>query len=353
MKHLIIITLIINLFCSSQAEAWGFFAHQRINRLAVFTLPPEMLGFYKYYIRYITENAVNPDKRRYAVVGEAPRHYIDIDVYDRIFKDSAVYKMPRYWQQAVQMFGEDSLQAYGIVPWHIQRMKFQLTEAFKTKNLSQILRVSTDLGHYIGDANVPLHTTENYNGQLSNQVGIHGFWESRLPELFIDTYDFFVARAQYLPNTQLKAWEAVINAHLALDSVLRFEKELSQKFSEDKKYAFEERNRLIMRTYSRDFASAYHRLLNGQVERRMKAAIKMLGDFWFTCWVDAGQPDLDDLLQPDVLQKENDSLELEKKQWLEPKLPARIEGDAQLLRHPQDCCGSNRYLAYYRRKIKN
>jgi len=63
----------------SCAHAWGFFGHKRINRMAVFTLPPELVGFYKYHIEYITEHAVDPDKRRYAVEGEAPRHYIDID----------------------------------------------------------------------------------------------------------------------------------------------------------------------------------------------------------------------------------------------------------------------------------
>ena len=66
-----------------------------------------------------------------------------------------------------------------------------------------------------------LHTTENYNGQLTKQIGIHGFWESRLPELYADEYNFFVGKANYIENTQLKAWEAVTNAHLALDSVLK------------------------------------------------------------------------------------------------------------------------------------
>jgi hypothetical protein len=42
------------------------------------------------------------------------------------------------------------------------------------------------LGHYIGDAHVPLHTTSNYNGQKTNQHGIHGLWESRIPEQLFD-----------------------------------------------------------------------------------------------------------------------------------------------------------------------
>jgi len=71
---------------------WGFFGHQRINRLAVFTLPPEIFKFYKLHIDYITENAVNPDQRRYAVKEEAPRHFIDLDNYS----DSLRKKLPTY-----------------------------------------------------------------------------------------------------------------------------------------------------------------------------------------------------------------------------------------------------------------
>lgn len=271
---------------------WGFFAHQKINRMAVFRLPPEMITFYKHHIQYITENAVNPDRRRYAVDYEAPRHYIDLDVYG----DSAVFKMPRYWNHAVEKFTEDTLQAYGIVPWHVNFVTYQLTEAFKKNNAEDILRYSADLGHYIADANVPLHTTENYNGQLTGQYGIHGFWESRLPELFSDDYDFFIGKAEYVENTQLAIWDAVKDAHLALDSVFGFEKKLTKKMADDRKYSSELRGNVNVKVYSRDFSKAYHNMLGDQVKRRMRNSIKMVGDYWFTAWVNAGQPDLDILI---------------------------------------------------------
>lgn len=292
-KFLIVVTILIPIF----GEGWGFFAHQKINRLAVFTLPPEMIGFYKYNIQYITENAINPDQRRYAVKNEAPRHYIDLDVYG----DSAVYKMPRYWIEAVEKYTEDTLQAYGIVPYHISRVSRWLTEAFKKKDPEQILRLSADLGHYIADANVPLHTTENYNGQLTGQYGIHGFWESRLPELFFGDYDLLTGKAKYVENLQLYAWEAVVNAHQALDSVLLFEKQLTNKYPDSKKYGYEERGNTTVRTYSFDFSSDYHRKLNGMVERRMRASIQMVGDYWMSCWVKAGQPDLSQFLETNIL----------------------------------------------------
>src|SRR5690554_2508191 len=108
MKKLFLILLLI-LIGNEGLYAWGFYAHRRINRLAVFSLPVEMIGFFKENIQFITENAVNPDRRRYAVEGEAEKHYIDADVYG----DSAIYTLPRYWDQAVERYGKDTLHAYG------------------------------------------------------------------------------------------------------------------------------------------------------------------------------------------------------------------------------------------------
>lgn len=290
----------------SKEIRWGFHAHRKINRLAVFTLPPEMIGFYKKNIQYLIEKSVNPDMRRYVNKLEAPRHYIDLDVYG----ENALDSLPRYWKQAVEKYTEDTLQAYGIVPWHINRVRYRLTDAFKERDLERVLRYSADLGHYVGDANVPLHTTENYNGQFTGQYGIHGFWESRLPELFSDDYDFFVGKANYLDNPQLEAWKAVTLANNALDSVLLFEKQLTTKFGGDKKYAFETRGSGTIRVYSYDFSKAYHDRLSGMVERRMQSAVKMVGDFWYTCWVDAGQPILEDAI---IEESEKEKIEVNPK----------------------------------------
>jgi hypothetical protein len=271
-----------------QVKAWGFFAHKKINRQAIFSLPPEMIGFYKHNMDYITENAVNPDKRRYAIIGEAEKHYFDADAYG----DSAIFKIPRYWNLALEKFSEKDLREHGILPWNVFQVKMQLTAAFRNRDKKAILRLSADLGHYIGDLNVPLHTTKNYNGQLTDQYGIHGLWESRLPELFSNDYDYFVGKAEYHFNPQLSAWKTITQAHMALDSVLNFEKQLSKSFPKDKKYSFEERGGINTKVYSLSFSTSYHQLLNGQVERQLKSAIKLAADFWFTAWIDAGQPDL-------------------------------------------------------------
>lgn len=304
------VVLLLNLLFPFLSGFWGFYAHQKINRLAVFTLPPEMIGFYKKNIAYLEEASVNPDKRRFSVPEEAPRHYIDIDH----FGDSALQKVPRYWADAVSVYSEDTLKAYGILPWHLNRMYYRLRDAMMIGDPEQILRISAESGHYIADAHVPLHTTENYNGQLTGQEGIHAFWESRLPELFSTQYDFFVGRAEYISNIQLAAWNAIQQSHAAVDSVLDIERSLTVKMG-DKKYSFETKGRQTAKVYSQEYSKAYHQALQKMVERRMRASIKMIGDFWYTAWIDAGQPDLRSLLQKEPSEEQLKERAAELERW--------------------------------------
>jgi len=287
---------------------WGFFGHRKINRLAVFILPVDMITFYKANINYIEEASVNPDRRRLAVPGEAPRHYIDMDEYGK--------QLPFYWKEAQEKFGNDSLQAHGILPWHIYRVYFELKDAFVVRDPEKILRLSADIGHYIADAHVPLHTTKNYDGQLTDQVGIHGFWESRLPELFSNDYDLFTGKAVYLDNVQLAAWKAVGQSHLAVDSVLKLDKELSAKWGE-KKFGYESKGKLTVKVFSESYSKAYNDLLQDMVEKQMRSAILMTGSVWYTAWVDAGQPDLKSLINYKPTEEELKKRQEELKKWKE------------------------------------
>jgi hypothetical protein len=255
-----------------------------------------MMLLYKTHIAFITEHAVDPDKRRYAVAGEGARHYIDIDHYGTHAFDT----LPKKWTDALAKFPEDSLVAHGIVPWWIQSMLHRLTAAFKEKNETEILKFSAEIGHYIADAHVPLHTNSNHNGQFTGQQGIHGFWESRVPELLADPeWDFFIGKAQYLKDPAGFIWQRVRESTAAADSVLKFEKALTASFPADKKFSFENRNGAVIRQYSTAFTRAYDRKLKGMVERRMRMAIFSVASFWYTAWIDAGQPDLSRLSNKD------------------------------------------------------
>ena len=272
------------------SASWGFHSHKMINRLAVFTLPPSMVSFYKYHIHDITQGAVRADQRRYAIKEEAPRHYIDLDYYGP--------GVPEQWQDVQELYLSDSLQAHGILPWHLRLIKFKLTKAMVSQDAGAIISLSADAGHYIADAHVPLHTTSNYNGQKSGQHGIHGFWETRIPELLWDSFDLWVGKARYRNNYYCDLWDVLWNSYSGVDSVLNIEKRLTITFSPDSKFGYEQRNQQVVKVYSRRFSRAYHRQLNRQVEHKVRDAIKFIGDFWYTCWIDAGQPNLHQLTKP-------------------------------------------------------
>lgn len=283
--------ILLFLFLSLQLSCfcWGFFAHQKINYYAVFLLPPQMLTFYKPHIDFLSTHATDPDKRRYVFAAEGPRHYIDLDFYGAHALDT----LPHRWDSAVVKFAEDTLLQHGVVPWWVQTMQYRLTQAFKEKNETKILKLSAELGHYVADAHVPLHASSNHNGQYTNQQGIHGFWESRIPELLADKeWDFFIGKAGYIKNVSDFIWKRVQESAAAADTVLLLEKQLTATFPTDQKFAFENRNGKVVRQYAQTFSKAYDALLKGMIERRMRQSIYAVACLWYTAWVDAGQPDL-------------------------------------------------------------
>lgn len=307
MKKLLLFLLLI--FIQISSSGWGFYAHRQINQYAVYLLPPALIKFYKPHIPYLYEHAVDPDKRRYAVTVEGPRHYIDIDHYGKFpYPD-----LPRNWDSAVARYGLDSLNKYGIAAWWIQTMLQRLSFAFREKDHLKILKLSAELGHYLGDIHVPLHASSNHNGQHTGQHGIHGFWESRIPELLAPKHwDFYIGKAVYLKDPLHFTWDRVLESAAAADTVLKFEKQLNAEFPPDRKFSFEMRNGLIIRQYSSEYSIAYDRLLNNMVERRMRESIFAVACFWYTAWVNAGQPDLNTSGPTISPIAENDSLSL---QW--------------------------------------
>jgi len=380
-------------FLKNTPPAWGFFAHKRINRLAVLTLPPQMMVFFKPNIDYITDHAVDPDMRRYATKFEAPRHYIDLDNYGEPPFDA----LPRRWNDAmmaftdiwmvrasgdtVLLFGKskplqevwtrdykkwfndqvmsryyqddatvnvDSLRAFlsfmgrkeqpkaafyreylsqhGVLPWNLSRMQRQLTDAFRQRDSRRILKLTSDMGHYIGDAHVPLHTCSNYNGQKTEQHGIHGFWESRIPELFADdSYDYFVGKPEYVERTDDWFWQIAFDSNKLVDSVLGLEKSLRRTFPLDRQMCPDMRSGVMSVMPCRDFAAAYQDAMNGMVERRMKAAIHAVSSAWYTAWADAGEPDLSKMNTPIVSEEERKEAERLRNQFNQGKILGRAE----------------------------
>ena len=111
-----------------------------------------------------------------------------------------------------------------------------------------------------------------------------------------ESYDYFVGKSRYIAGVLDFAWDAVQASNSSVDSVLMLEKMLTAEFPSDQKYTFEQRGQAMVQVYSKGFCDAYNARMNGMVERRMRDAIIAVGSIWYTAWVDAGQPDLSNLI---------------------------------------------------------
>jgi hypothetical protein len=272
---------------------WGFLVHRTINQLAVYRLPGPMRDFFWQNRAYLVQQAPRPDVRRNSDPQEAPRHFIDLEAYG----DSAAWKMPLHWDDAVRQYTMDTLRKYGYVPYEVQRVKGLLTAAFRRRDRDSILYYSADLGHYVGDANVPLHSTINYDGQLTGQRGLHSLWESAVPDVAMDGWSLHDGhRAQYLEDPGAAIWSAVRRANGMVRDVVAEELEASKGMPDTVKYHKEQRNGREYRTYTRTFVQDYAARLGDKIHGQLLNSADLIADFWYTSWVDGGKPDLDSLL---------------------------------------------------------
>jgi hypothetical protein len=216
---------------------------------------------------------------------EAARHYIDLDKYDL----NAIAFLN--FEKATLIYSKDSLQQHGIVPWIITLMKTRLKQAFLNRDTLQVIKISAELGHYIADAHVPLHTTSNYDGQKTNQVGIHAFWESRIPEMLQADLEEWSIPASYITDLQKDTWEWILEAHTYVDTLLQIEANLNARTKPVNKYIFLKKGSLLTKTYAPTYAKEYHKLLNKQIEHQFNQAVQHIGNVWYSAWLEAGQPD--------------------------------------------------------------
>jgi hypothetical protein len=285
MKKLLPLVLVAALF---SLGSWGFLVHRTVNQLAIYRLPDDLQVFFLSEKDYLVKHSVRPDLRRNKDSTEATRHFIDFEA----FGDSAAWKMPLQWEAAVALYSKDSLLKYGYVPYQVVHTMQQLTHAFRGGIRDSILFYAADLSHYIADAHVPLHTTLNYDGQLTGQRGLHALWESVVPELEMAQYDLHAkGKARYVSDPDVYIWNAVRESHLLLDDVFAQEKAATAQFTDSTKYRKQLRNGREMKYYTNAFAKAYSNQLGSSINDQLKKTAVAISDLWYTCWVDAGKPD--------------------------------------------------------------
>ena len=301
--------------------SWGIFGHEHINNAAVMALPKPLQVFFYNHIDFITQEATIADVRKYTLNDkeEKPRHFIDLENF------GAFDSIPHSTDDASKKYGADFLTSNGVLPWYIQNVMTKLTKAFKDKRKTEILFLAADLGHYIGDANMPLHTSANHAGHLTNQRGIHALFESGILEMFGENFNYHTGEAQYITDVDATVWAMIRNTHALVQPLLLIDRELRKKYTVDQMFITDgkgtiSRNKFNDYVFSKEYTKSLHEALNGMVEKQIRTTVIITSNLWYTAWVNAGKPNLEDIDSKELTNRNAKKLKQDLKLWENGKL---------------------------------
>jgi hypothetical protein len=264
--------LFVWLAASGTALAWGPSAHRLVNTWAIETLPPEIRAFFESNRQFLVEHANDPDewmkKDRY----ERKRHYMYLDKYGLF----PYLDLPHSFQRAVERFGSGRVNRDGVLPWQIGEYSLRLTNALKAQNWYEARLNAAVLGHYVADAHDPLHTTGNFDGQLTGQTGL----ATRFGVTLIDRYQgFFIFRpvpAAKIDDPTEYAFQAVLESNTWVSQVLLWDR----------------RSVEGLRDFNDDYFDRFYSQIGSTAVRELNAAAHDAGSYWYTAWLNAGRPAL-------------------------------------------------------------
>ena len=266
------------------SNGWGFKAHMRINSDAVDTLPAGMREFFESERNFISEHASDPDNWRRDDKEEIPHHFIDIDMYGTYpFKE-----LPRDYDEAVKKFGPEAVNFRGTLPWRIVEYTMKLSEDMKSGDRENIRMSAAALGHYVGDAHVPLHSAENYDGQFTNNEGIHKQFEKLMVNSYMEEYDPSMPEAEPIADPLGFAFDIILNGYQLILPILIADSKAREGLSDALIDSLADRKADPVKSY----IDMLYRDVGDIAWKQMSGASGNLGRYWVTAWDLAGRPSL-------------------------------------------------------------
>ncbi|HOT36666.1 MAG TPA: hypothetical protein PLT86_08380 [Candidatus Latescibacteria bacterium] len=277
--------VVVLLLSPATGYSWGYKAHQMITAAAIDILPADMQVVLAPYRAALVAQSHAPDVWRHDP-DERPRHYVDLELGDR--SGYPFPNFPRDYATALRRLGPDSLKKMGALPWHVDAYFRRTVSSLADPNDSTLVFLSA-LGHYVADAYMPMHTTVNYDGQLSGNRGVH----LRFEWWMIDQNATAIWMKPGLParitDPLENTWQIVMASYTDVDTILRADTAVRQSFrppipgprgerSADPPYDQELWNRI-----------------GWLAQFRMNLAASAVAGFWYEAWLRAGKPSLQGL----------------------------------------------------------
>ncbi len=252
---------------------WGTKGHTLVNELTVGAVPDDLRLFYDLHRDEVIELAMAADDAKKTDPAERPRHFLDIDLYgDFPFKN-----LPEDFNDAVAKFGKKTVLDRGIVPWQIETTYDKLVDAFRKKNGKKVIEHSGWLGHYVGDAHVPFHTTANHDGNLTGQKGLHSYFETRLLNKKVAKNEVHPKKGSAISvRPHVLAFEWVRESYTFVQPLLDADAANGGKQNKRDLEGFAKTAKPIA------------------IDRLSKGCTRV-ASLWYSAWVEAGKPKISDL----------------------------------------------------------
>jgi hypothetical protein len=263
--------LAVSVVFLSLFAGWGSTGHTIINRNITVCFPTGM-NFPAYWSDTLRLHASDADTRKSSDPNESPKHFIDIDAYPEFV---TIGYISQSYDTNVILHGSSYVITQGTLPWAIQWTVDSLRVAFQQRNWHKAMLFSADLGHYVGDGHQPLHCTENYNGALTNQSGVHSRYETTLVGQFQGSIVYTNDQASYVNNISNYVFDFIYLSNKYVDSIL---------------YGDKTATTFAGKNSGNTYLTKYWELCGNQTILLMKTASKSVADLIYTAWVDAGSP---------------------------------------------------------------
>lgn len=209
----VLIALLIAGSSPHAAFGWGNTVHQIINKNAVIHLPSGMAALAAQQ-SFLAAHASDADNRKSADTAEAPKHYLDVDWYPNFTQLTP--SLP----SLITTYGWPTVKENGILPWATVWALDSLTAQARRGDWTKAWQTAADIGHYVGDVFQPLHCTQNYDGAMSNNKGIHSRYESTMISTYKAALVVTPGQVQTVTDPYQYVFSYVLRSQQLVDSIL-------------------------------------------------------------------------------------------------------------------------------------
>ena len=197
-----VMTLSVSLIFSGPAFAWGPTGHQIVSHVGSTVTTEMQAPFWVANADAMRTLSTVPDriwKAPQTKPLEAPTHWFQADAYIKDLNQcSDLLAFPKSYDAAVKKYGQAEILKNGTAQYRIVQLYTMAVSKFKSGDTASGLQLAGAMSHYIGDLSMPLHVSENYDGAMTGNTGIHRWFESENIRDERAIHDVVLKRAQIL-----------------------------------------------------------------------------------------------------------------------------------------------------------